>query len=183
MYRISLLGLFLVLFTACGAQEAAEPLPAVPVLEPSARPANAPEVDVSELVRSARTGSPALAAVLGGLPEPQRIAEEVQENRHVPGQMDTLRTYHYDGLQFTVYDVSGSDKVMLQSLRITAPGYETEGVNVGATRADVERALGPPQRQEDGAEVYGFGEAAESFLHVRYEGDAVSELRWAFYVD
>lgn len=133
---------------------------------------------------------PALVDAAGtdGLPDrlapPQREEATPQTNRHDPGQTDTLRTFYYDGLHVTFYDVTGGG-MLLQSIDVTSDAYATdEGFRVGSPRSAVEAALGAPERTEDGAAVYTVGDGpTPPALHVRYDGDTVAALAYRFYVD
>src|SRR6056297_2553421 len=86
--------------------------------------------------------------LLDRLGEPERVETEPIENRHVPGQIDTLRTLVFDGMAVEVYAVADG-KELLQEVRVTGPEYETaEGLGVGSTREAVREALGAPVRTE-----------------------------------
>lgn len=168
------------------------------VLADSARAGTAP-ADTAQAAAATRPGIPlpellaagfdppagaGSLAVLDRLAPPLRVEAEAVPNRHVRGQMDTLRTYVYDGLRFRVYAVSGSNKEILQGVTVTGRAYTTrDGLRVGNHRTEVEAALGPPARMEDRTAVYEFGEAAPTRLRVDYRSDVVEQLEWSFYVD
>jgi hypothetical protein len=125
--------------------------------------------------------------LLDRLGEPRRIETEPVENRHVPGQIDTLRTLVFDGLAVEVYAVADG-KELLQEIRVTGPGYETaEGLGVGSTRAAVRDVLGSPARTEGDTVTYEVSESPEdptpTQLHIRYDGDRVAAMTWSYYVD
>ena len=158
--------------------------------------AGQPAADTSSRSDEARAGRPGVplaaliendfATVLDRLNPPLRVEEEPIENRHVPGQVDTLRTYFYEGLRFTVYDVSASGKKLLQNLTVTSDAYPApQGVRVGMTRQEITQRLGTPVRQEDGVYIYhlGDGPIPNPILSVHFENDTVSTLKWSFYVD
>lgn len=125
--------------------------------------------------------------VLDRLPTPQRVESEPVQNRHVEGQTDTLRTFHYDGLALEVYVVADG-KEILQEVRVTGEGYETaERLGVGSTRGAVREALGEPTRAEGNALTFEVTASPEdptpTTLTVRFDGDRVEALTWSYYVD
>ena len=133
-----------------------------------------------------RTGDGSLV-LLDRLGEPERVETEPVENRHVPGQIDTLRTLMFDGLAVEVYAVADG-KELLQEVRVTGPGYETaEGLGVGSARAAVRDVLGAPVRTEGDTVTYEVLESPDdptpTQLHVRYDGDRVAAMTWSYYVD
>ncbi len=166
-------------------EPAADVRDAPPAPEPAARPG----VSVDRIVAAGAAGD--AAAVLGRLQPPRRVTTEALANRHVPGQTDTLRTYHYDGLALTVYDVSASDKQLLYALQVTSDAYVPQRphvLHVGMARAEVEAALGAPdERLEDGVTYQyaldGDGGAPGTLLLVRFDEGAAAALEWSFYVD
>lgn len=143
-------------------------------------------VPLSDLVGAAmdRPAGQDSLAVLDRLGEPLRIEAEPHENRHEPGQVDTLRTFHYTGLQFTVYDVTGSAKEIMQDITVTDSVYTTEeGVRVGMHRQQVRAALGAPDHTEETTFVYNLSEVTPNQLRVLFEEGKVTRLEWNFYVD
>lgn len=176
------------LAAGCGASDAPAPAPSgrseptdtAASAPPAARPpASAPSL--SRLVEAAKTGPD---AVLDLLPAPRRRSGEAVENRHVPGQMDTLRTYTFDGLTMETHDVAHAASAFVRSLTTTNARYRTDdGLHVGSSRAEVEAALGPPSRREGDTAVYEIGEPTPDVLRIAYDGDVVRRLRWSFYVD
>lgn len=125
--------------------------------------------------------------LLDRLGEPRRVETEPVENRHVPGQTDTLRTLVFDGLAVEVYAVADG-KELLQEIRVTGEGYETaDGLGVGSTRAAVRDVLGEPVRTEGDTVTYEEPETSDDptpvELHVRYDGDRVAAMTWSYYVD
>lgn len=195
--------LVLVLLAGCGPQQrdtAPDPADtlatsdeAVPAngnqTDPSGASQARPGVPLSELVEAGRQREPGQQGlpVLDRLNEPARLETEPRENRHVPGQVDTLRTYHYDGLRFEVYDVSDSERQLMQNVTVMSDAYDPGlGFRVGSTRSEVEAAMGEPGERRSGAYVYDLGESelgASDQLIVRFDGDRVRELEWSFYVD
>lgn len=122
--------------------------------------------------------------VLDRLPSPLRIEKEPQENRHVPNQVDTLRTYYYRGLEFTVYDVAGDPKEIMKDITVVDSTYETEeGLRVGLSRDRVRSVLGPPDRIGGDTHVYRLATPTPNHLHVTFSDNRVSRLEWSFYVD
>jgi hypothetical protein len=124
--------------------------------------------------------------LLDRLGEPRRVEAEPVENRHVPGQVDTLRTLVWDGLEVEVYAVADG-RELLREVRVTGAGYETaEGLRVGSTRAEVREAFGAPAHAEGDAATYEVRDAPDdptpTQLRVRYDGDRVAAMVWSYYV-
>jgi hypothetical protein len=150
----------------------------------AARPDLALPTILDRTVERSDDGSLVLLDRLG---EPRRVETEPIENRHVPGQIDTLRTLVFDGLAVEVYAVADG-KELLQEIRVTGSGYETaEGLGVGSTRPAVREALGEPDRTDGDTVTYELLESPEdptpTLLHIRYDGDRVAAMTWSYYVD
>ena len=123
-------------------------------------------------------------AVLGRLNRPRRVERTPQPNRHDPTQTDTVRTLHYDGLDVEVYEVSASGKELASKLEVTSSAYETaDGLRVGSTHEEVERALGEPTEVDDGALVYQSDDITPTTLRFDMEGSRVEAMTWFFYLD
>jgi hypothetical protein len=141
-------------------------------------------VPLSDLVDAVLSGRDTTA--LNRLGPPDSITTAPQPNRHVPGQMDTLRTYHYDGARLTVYDVSASEDRFITTMQVTSPAYVTQdSLHVGSPWSAVEDALGTPARQGGNEYIYELGEpvAAPNLLRLTVEADTVQQMTWSFYVD
>lgn len=120
---------------------------------------------------------------LDRLHDPQNVSVETQENIHDPTQIDTLRTLQYDGLELTVYHVSGG-KEILKNITVTGDQYETsEGLSVGMTRSKVESLRGQPDQQQNGRYVYNLGGPMPTMLHVAFTDDEVSRIEWQYPID
>lgn len=168
-------------FTGCRREGAPSQQPTGPDAEP-VRPA----VPVAALVDAALNRPPGQESltVLDRLHDPLRIEVEPRENRHDPGQVDTLRTFHYTGLQFTVYDVAGSAKEIMQSITVTDSAYATDGgAHVGMHRQQIRAALGPPDRVTDQTFVYNLSTVTSNQLRIAFEEGRAIRLGWKFYVD
>lgn len=158
------------------APPAAGPLPA-----PTA--SRAPEVAPDTLSEQDRAAIP-FDAVFSG--EEEALAElgPVRErsarpfaNRWTEGQMDSLVTRVYDGVTVSTYHVA-TGKVLVSSVDLTATGYRThDGLAVGASRSEVEQALGRPVRQSDGASVYEVGDPMPTIIEVTYAEGGASRAR------
>ena len=121
------------------------------------------------------------------LNEPADTETDPVENRHVLGQIDTIRTLVYDGIELEFYDITDNG-ILLQEVTVDGKEYVTaEGIGVGSSRADVEAAYGSPYLAADGQPVHeitsSFDEATPTHLRVQYDGDTVTSLSWYFYVD
>ena len=175
------------LLAGCLLAACAEPATDAPAEPPAAEaPApetsdGAPSLPLAEILEAARSGDD--AALLKRLAPPARVEATPTENRHTPGQMDTVRTYHYDGLTITAYHVAGGG-TLIQQVEVTGGDYRTAGgLGPGSSRADVEAALGPPPVCEGDVYEYDLGEVTPHPLRITFAGDAVASLRWGFYVD
>ena len=185
-YRLSLIVAVLLLVTGCGREPASEaPPPTETTTE--APPPSTPEplgMPVSAVVEAALNGED--ARILDRLAAPDSVSATPRQNRHVPGQMDTVRTHYYPGAALTTYDVTDAPDRFIMKLRVTDEAYQTdEGLRVGTSRENTEDMLGPPDQREDGTYVYELGEdvAATNLLRIAFEGDMVQRLTWSFYVD
>lgn len=121
--------------------------------------------------------------VLDRLNEPERVSTESHPNRHVPGQIDTLRTLHYDNVHITIYEVSGG-KEILQNVTVTGPRLATaQEVEVGSSRSAVEDRLGDPDERDGDAYVYLENGPMPTRFYIYFAGDTVDRLEWHFAID
>ncbi len=104
-------------------------------------------------------------------------------NHHIPGQIDTIRVLHYDGLELVIYEVGHSNKAFIIYLKVTLPYYETaKGLRIGKTRAEVETILGTPNATKNYTSIYDLSDAGDRLL-VTYQENRVMKLEWQFYWD
>ena len=120
---------------------------------------------------------------------PREVRTEATENRYVADQVDTVRTYVYDGLELELYDVTDGP-AFVRRLAITGGDYGTsDGLSVGTPRDEMEATLGPPIDETGGTVTYTTGaEPTPTLVEVLYEADAdgvarASEIVWLPYVD
>lgn len=142
-------------------------------------------ISLSELIERGQYRAPGeeRLVVLDRLNEPARVTTETQENRHVRGQVDTLRTLHYDGVSVTVYHVSGG-RELLHSLTIRSDDIASpEGVRLGMERAEVVRLLGESDENRDGALVYLQDGPMPRRFRVHLDGERVGRMEWIFPID
>lgn len=159
---------------------------AASVSSPPAEPEDVrPDVGLDQILAVRGDDGPFLES----LPPPRTVRAEAEENRHVMGQIDTVRTYVYDGLTIEAYEVTGG-RTLVRHVEVTSAAYETaEGLSVGDTRSDVEAVLGPPVRDEGGTVAYETGEdPTPTTVEVRYrsgEGGVqrVASIEWSPYLD
>jgi hypothetical protein len=146
-----------------------------------------PPVALDDLLARAYEQTPdGRLALLEPLGRPLRNWGKPTPNRHVAGQVDTLRTLVYEGLEVQVYETA-DERELLQTLRVTSPRYRTaEGLTVGSPREDVHAALGAPEGVEAGQDTFAIGSDPDGpplDLVVEYEAGRVSALVWRFYMD
>lgn len=142
-------------------------------------------IDLTTLIENATVRDPKTEElpVLDRLNEPQRVSAEARPNRHVPGQIDTLRTLHYDHVRITVYEVSGG-KEILQNVTVTDSRLEAlTGVSVGTDRAAVEGMLGEPDERDGDAYVFLQNGPMPTRFYVHFDGDTVGRMEWRFPID
>ena len=195
----------LLTITACDSPDEASPTTATPIdtaqavnneptvptdttansrLDESAR-ASGPGVSLQTILDQAFERDPQTGelSLLDRLHEPQNTSIETQENTHDPSQTDTLRTRQYEGLQLTVYHVSGG-KEILKNVTVTDSRYETsEGLSTGMSRSEAESLRGQPDQRQDGTYVYNLGGPMPTMLHIAFSGDQVSRMEWQYPID
>lgn len=172
----------------CGSPEAPSgdaPAPDTAAAEPM--PTDSPGVDRSDEVPLQRLLQAQLRGdgglVLAELPEPNATDSRAVENRHMPGQTDTIRTMDYGGLRIVTYDVATGGR-LLQSVVLETTDYDTpEGVRIGMARDSVLAAYGEPDRREDGALVYGLSPEVPNEVRFDLQAGRVQRISWSFYVD
>lgn len=173
-----LIGLVLV-WAGCGQEASESPSPQV---DREGRPG----VSLDALIQAGIDRPPGTdsLAVLDRLRPPLRVEREPHKNRHVRGQVDTLRTYVYHGMEVTVYDVAGDPKEIMERLTVVDSSYRTEkGLRVGLSKEEAEALLGPPDQAQGDSLVYELGTPVPNFLRVSFEQNRISRLEWSFYVD
>ena len=128
------------------------------------------------------------AALLARLRPARSASARPVANEYVAGQVDSVRTYVYDGLVLDAYEVSGG-RSFVQRVAVTGGDYGTaDGLAVGETRADLEAVLGAPAR---GGRVstYDTGSGpTPTLVEVTYEPDESGvdravEVVWRPYLD
>jgi hypothetical protein len=123
-----------------------------------------------------------LAYLRGQLGTPHSVLETPFTNLHDDRQIDTLRSFVYDGLQLDTYQVSATGKEFLLQLAVDKNGFMSSfGVHIGSSRHDVRSLLGEPDWTEDQTLVYVVGDDTPDQLVLWFEGDTVSRIAWQFY--
>ena len=171
--------------------------------EPSSVPAESPEraaADRADLAEAAETQGAAevrpgvridrilrasgdLSQLLPVLRAPRSARAEPVRNRHVPGQIDSVRTWQYDGLELDIYEAADG-RSLLQRLAVTSGTYGTsDGLSVGETRDDLESVLGAPASSGGAEATYRVGGELPTVVRVVYEPDEdgvlrASEIEW-----
>ena len=141
-------------------------------------------MDLSEILnRIAAEGDE--AALMAQLVDGANVSREPTENIHVQGQTDTLVTVRYPGLEIEAYQITGG-RTFIREVAVTGEGYSTaEGLGVGATRGEIERAAGEPTPTDEDSVIYELADGPTStILEVRYDASGRAErLVWRPYVD
>ena len=121
-----------------------------------------------------------IIALLG---EPVSIEEFSFPNQHIRGQLDTIYVYHYEGLQFSVYDLNHTDKAFITEILLSSSSYESAiGLRVGSGQHDVLRLLGPPDQESTNEASYVLTDAGD-VLHLSYKNGDIASMHWIFYWD
>jgi hypothetical protein len=141
---------------------------------------------VSRLIQKAlqSEGSVSYRTLVQRLGLPQRVETEPIANQYVRGQVDTLRTLIYPGIEALVYDVANDSKTFLVRLSLSSARYTTpDGLRVGLRKTRVIEALGPPTRHDASAGelIYQETEATPTSMVVRVRDGRVVRIDWEFY--
>lgn len=141
---------------------------------------------VSQLIQQAlrSDGSISYDALIQRLGVPRRVKTEPVANQYVDGQIDTLRTLVYTGMEALVYDVTNDAKTFLVRLSLTSTQYMTpEGVHVGLDAAQVRDKLGPPTRRNAsrGEWVYQESGPKPTSMVVQVRNGRVVQIDWEFF--
>lgn len=146
-----------------------------------------PPVDVvSRLIEEAlqSNGSLSYQSVVERLGPPERVETEPVANQYVEGQIDTLRTLVYTGLQALMYDVTNEPKTLLVRLSLSSTQYMTpEGLHVGLSESQIIEELGPPTRRNEskGELIYQETKPTPISMVVRVQNGEVVQIGWEFY--
>lgn len=140
---------------------------------------------VSQLIQRAlrADGGVSEQALVRQLGAPQRVETRPIANQYVRGQVDTVRTLIYRGVEALVYDVTSEAKSFLIRLSLSSSRYATpEGLRVGIAEKQVIDKIGPPTRRNaaDGELIYQETETPATSLVVRIEDDRVVRIDWEF---
>lgn len=179
--------LLVLLVSACASPETEAPAPSDPAApsEPSATPApSEPPVSLAEILNRLDTEGDE-SSLVAELTEAGEVVVTTEENRHTRGQIDTVRTIRFPGLEVEAYAVSGGP-TFVREVRVTGGDYASaEGLGAGVSRETVEGLYGEPVRTLGERVIYETSDApAPTTLEVVYgpEGEAV-RLVWRPYVD
>ena len=157
----------------------------VETTEPT-REAGPPSDAVSQLIQRAlqSDGSVSYDALIDRLGVPRRVQTRPISNQYVDGQVDTLRTLVYTGIEALVYDVTDSPKTFLVRFSISSTQYMTpEGIHVGVSEKRVLDTLGAPTRRDDstGELIYQETESKPTAMVVQVRNGRVVAINWEFY--
>lgn len=141
---------------------------------------------VSQLIRTAlqSDGSLTHASLIQRLGTPQRVESVPVANQYVEGQIDTLHTLVYTGVEALVYDVTNESKSFLVRLSLSSTQYATpEGLRVGLSEKRALDRLGPPTRRndKDGELIYEETEPTPTSMVVQIRNGRIARIDWEFY--
>lgn len=148
--------------------------------------AGPPSDVVSRLIQQAlrSDGSVSYQMLVQQLGSPRVVKTTPVANQYVQGQVDTLRTLVYTGIEALVYDVTDDTKTFLVRLSLSSTQYTTpEGLHVGISEQHVLEQLGSPTRRNDqrGELIYQESEPTPTSLVVRVRNGEVVQIDWEFY--
>ena len=104
-------------------------------------------------------------------------------NRHVPRQIDEIRTLAYEGLLLTFYEVSQPARELLMAVSVSSAKYPGGwGLQIGTQQDDVRNVLGPPSQESAALWIYKHS-ADNSQVAFTLAAGRVSRIDWSFYVD
>lgn len=166
--------------TACALALAALLLAGCAELLPSSlRPVQGGQVSLRQLL------DPDSLAILGldtddvidALGQPDSSETRETPDGEQPGMITTMQ---YDGLEIVVNEIERPQRSFISELVISSDAYVTNlPVGVGASRADIEQALGEPSSAEGGEVVYALTDDGDTCV-VTYEGDRATKMRFQF---
>ncbi len=145
-----------------------------------------PPVDVvSRLIQTAlkSDGSLSYESLIQRLGAPQRVETAPVSNQYVEGQIDTLRTLVYAGVEALLYDVQDASKTILVRLSLSSTQYATpEGLRVGLSKERVLDLLGPPTRRDaaTGKLVYRETAPNPTSMVIQLQDNRVVRIDWEF---
>lgn len=145
-----------------------------------------PSDAVSQLIQTAlkSDGSLSYQSLIQRLGTPQRVETEPVANQYVDGQIDTLRTLVYPGVEALVYDVTNEEKTFLVRFSLSSTQYATpEGLRVGLSKQRALDKLGPPTRgnDENGELIYEETEPTPTSMVVKVRNGRIARIDWEFY--
>lgn len=146
----------------------------------------APEV-VSRLIRDAlqSEGNLSYGAVRKRLGSPERSQADTVANQYVLGQVDTVRTLEYPGIEAQIYDVTDEGKTFLVRLSLLSPHYATpEGLRVGDSESRIREVLGTPTRRNSSRGEFIYEETGDTptSMVLRVRDGSIVQISWEFYV-
>lgn len=119
--------------------------------------------------------------VLRFLGTPDRRSQRTVENAFAPGQVDTVYTLAYAGMQTHVYVPGDTARSFLIQVELRDPFYTTpDELRVGMAPTDVRRTLGAPSRVESDVWVYERVGAAETDLRLQWQNDRLRVITYVF---
>ena len=144
-------------------------------------PADAVGRVIQEALRT--DGNLSYDGLLRRLGPPRTTEAEPVPNRYVRGQVDTLYTLAYTGLEALVYDVTDDTTSFLVRLSLSSTQYATpEGVHVGLREEQVLDEIGAPTRRNasEGELVYQESGPMPTSMVVRVRDGRVVQIDWTF---
>lgn len=142
-------------------------------------------VPLMDLIDAGRQPAGLRPAVLDRVSEPDRVSTIEVRNRHDRTRTDTLTTWSYDGVSFTIHRSSTTGRERMQRVEVTGADHRTaDGLRVGMTREAVVGIRGQPTATGVDADIYRLPGPYPGQLRIGYDDDLlVSRLTWVFSID
>lgn len=187
-----LLAAALVASAPVACRQSSEPDPAGSAAPPASR-SSSPVLDDTALLPMSSRFATHLMVPLGESSEemrhrlgaPDSVIAVPVDNRHVPHQVDTVATLHWEGLEASFYRVTGG-KELLEAIEVRNNRFlRGDGIRIGMPWEDARREAGPPDLVREGRYGYVCGacRGVPEPVWLVVEAGIVRALYFAFYVD
>jgi hypothetical protein len=114
------------------------------------------------------------------------ISKRPVPNRYVPDVIDQIQTTHCEGILSETYlpNAATAPARLPVFLEVTKPNRELpEGVNIGSSKDQLLKKLGTPSEQTASTVKYIDPKAENSAVTFILKNDAVTSVRWDWFID